>query len=394
MHVKHTVKKVGNLTPSIIGLVLERDPDQQMYSFQPGQYATISFMSKGRHTAERCFSISSSPTDQDTLEFGIRVGGKFTQALQKIKPGDPVSIRGPFGGFIFDAHTQENVVFCAGGIGITPFISMFRYASAIGLKNNITLLYSVRNQDEIAYYDEINQISKEHPNIRVFFVVGEGPIDKIHLQHEIYQGRISPEMLAKACRENYNQTSFFLCGPPPFMGAVVGMLEKSGVDHEHIITEAFNQGKQKGKGRGWPFNVYTIGAVSMVASTVLVMVMDMLKTIPSTVLPENLSSKETLPVATRQKEIDALINKLESNLATTGSSPAVISAEQEVLDAQAIIAAQQTNTKVTYTQAPSTATPSATPSTPTTSTPVATPVPKPAPAKTCTTSASGVKTCI
>jgi ferredoxin-NADP reductase len=47
MQVKHTVKEVSNLTPSIIGLVLERDPDQQMYTFQPGQYVTISFMSKG-----------------------------------------------------------------------------------------------------------------------------------------------------------------------------------------------------------------------------------------------------------------------------------------------------------------------------------------------------------
>jgi cell division septation protein DedD len=136
---------------------------------------------------------------------------------------------------------------------------------------------------------------------------------------------------------------------------------------------------------------YTIGAVSMVASTALVMVVDMLKTIPSTVLPENLSSKETTPLATRQKEIDDIINKLESNLATTGSSPAVTSAEQEVLDAQAEIAAQQSNTKVTYTQAPTSSTPSATPTTPATSTPAATPVPKPTPTKKCTTSAAGLK---
>ena len=394
MQVKHTVKEVSNLTPSIIGLVLERDPDQQMYTFQPGQYVTISFMSKGRHTAERCFSISSSPTDQDTLEFGIRVGGKYTQALQKINPGDSVSIRGPFGGFIFDAHTQHNVVFCAGGIGITPFMSMLRYASALNLENNITLLYSVRNQDEIAYYDEINSTTLNNPNIKVFFVVGEGATDKINLSHQIYQGRISPEMLGTACNNLFGETSFFLCGPPPFMNAIVSMLKKSNVASEFIITEAFNQGKQKDKGRGWPFNVYTIGAVSMVASTALVMVVDMLKTIPSTVLPENLSSKETTPLATRQKEIDDIINKLESNLATTGSSPAVTSAEQEVLDAQAEIAAQQSNTKVTYTQAPTSSTPSATPTTPATSTPAATPVPKPTPTKKCTTSASGVKTCI
>lgn len=390
MLIKHTVVSVDKLTPSILNLVLKRNDGQPFYTFQPGQYATLSFYANGRPSVERCFSIASSPTTQDRLEFGVRIGGKYTQAINKLKAGDSVNVRGPFGGFVFDAPQQQNVVFCAGGIGITPFMSMLRFASTTNLKNNITLLYSVRNQDEVAYYKEINQIATLHPNIRVFFVVGEGPIDKIHLSNYIFQGRINPEMLAKACDENYKNTTFFLCGPPPFMGAVVSMIKKSGADASHIITEAFNQGKQKGTGRGWPFNMYTIGAVGTFVSVGLVMTADLLKTIPESVLPEQLSSTKKASASSRQTEIDNLINSLELSLSPASASPNVISAEKEAADAQALIDATNGQSQ-TSTGSNAPATPTTPKSTPAPVAPAPTPVAKPKPV--CTT-VSGVTTCL
>lgn len=320
----------------------------------------------------------------------MRIGGKFTHAIEKLKEGDSVTVRGPFGGFVFDAPKQQNVVFCAGGIGITPFMSMLRFASTTNLKNNITLLYSVRNQNEVAYYEEIKQITSAHPNVRVFFVVGEGLIDKIHPSNQIFQGRINPEMLAKACNENYKDTTFFLCGPPPFMGAIVSMLKKSGAEADNIITEAFNQGKQKGKGRGWPFNMYTIGAVGTFVSVGLVMTADLLKTIPESVLPEQLSSTKKASASSRQTEIDNLINSLELSLSPASASPNVISAEKEAADAQALIDATNGQSQ-TSTGSNAPATPTTPKSTPAPVAPAPTPVAKPKPV--CTT-VSGVTTCL
>lgn len=401
MFVSHTVKVIEKITPSILKLSLKRNEGEPIFSYEPGQYATISFKRGKRPSVERCFSISSSPTNQETVEFGIRVGGRFTSALEKLKEGDTVTVRGPFGGFVFDAPNQHNVVFCAGGIGIAPFISMIRYAAALNLKNNITLLYSARNQDEIAYYDEINDITVNNKNIRVFFVVGDGAVTKIHLAHRIYKGYITSDILAEASNNDFGDTTFFLCGPPPFMSSLVSTLKKSGVPHENILTEAFSQGKQKGKGRGWPFNIYVIGALGTFVSSLLVMSSDMLKTIPSTVLPSTLENDNTVGANSRQKDIDSLINKLEIKMGSLGASPSVKSAEEEVAAAQAIIDSQKssntgtsdkTNTNNSSSSKPST--PATTPAPAPTPTPTPAPTPTPTPPKqTCTTNASGVTVC-
>ncbi|MCA9345868.1 FAD-dependent oxidoreductase [Candidatus Saccharibacteria bacterium] len=407
MLAKYKLVKNQNITPSIISLSLERAVNQPMISFQPGQYATISYYKHGRRSAERCFSIASSPTSQNGVEFGIRVAGKFTQALQKLPEGSTMLVRGPYGGFVFDAQYEKRVVLCAGGIGITPFMSMIRYAAATGIDNEITLIYSIRNQDEIAYYDELNEIITNHKNIRVFFIIGEGTIDKVHLSHYMYSGRITPEILERACNGLFGLTSFFLCGPPPFMGAVKSMLSASGTPNRNVITEEFSQGKQKGKKHGWPFYVYVVGGAGAMAVSASIMVNDMLKTIPKTILPSQLENTNSKPISSRQDELDALINSLASQLSTGGDSPTLISVNQEVADAEAKIAqitSQPTavNNKSSGSSGSASSTPTSSStgstgsssSTPTTSTPAPTPTPTPAPAPKCTTSASGVTTCI
>ncbi len=400
---QYKLTDVSHETPSILSLKMQRLENEQAISFQPGQYATISYRKGMRPSAVRCFSIASTPTDQDHLELGIRVGGKFTHALERLNEGDIVTIDGPYGNFIFDSMSDTDVVMCAGGIGITPFMSMMRYATKLDLPNNIHLLFSARSQDDIPYFKELERIAHENKNIKITFVIDSGPTDKIKHPFHSKNGRIDEKILLDVPVERLSSTSYFICGPPPFMKAVVKTLRTHRIADHRIVTEAFSQGphRQTGRSRAWPANIYALSAVGLAVSTVLILTKDMLKSIPQTMLPKTL--KSDAQTATRQSEVDALVQTLEKKLASSEESPTIAIANQEVKDAEtkkAEIEAENERRRAsasskTYTPSYATPTPTPTPSPTPTPTPAPTPTPKPTPTPSpvCTTNASGVTTC-
>ena len=375
-----------------------------MLSFQPGQYAAIGFNKGIRPSAMRCFSIASSPTEQEFVEFGIRVGGRFTKALQKLKTGDLIHVEGPYGNFIFNSAEHKHVILCAGGIGITPFMSMIRYASNLRLNNQLILFFSARSQDDIPYFDEIKKLAHSNHNLQIVFII-DGDNSKINYPLKAYSGRLNADIISQNLTESPDKYTAFMCGPPPFMKAVGGTLSTLGLPKERIITEAFSQSTQHGKGhsRSLPTNVYILGAIGTLACTVLVMANDMFKTIPSTILPEKLTDGSS-GTSNRQADIDTLINDLQSKLSSNSLSPAVVAANQELAAAQAkvdeinSINAQRSGKSYTpsYSSSTSSSTSSTSSSSSTSSptpTPTPTPAPTPAPTPVCTTSASGVTTC-
>ena len=126
------------------------------FDFLPGQYAMLAFSDFfGKMTEKHPFSIASSPHDSKRLKFGIKVQGEFTTRISKMKKGDEIGVFGPFGDFAFDDKKMKNIVFFAGGIGVTPFINMINYASDAKLKNEMTLFYSNRNKKSTTFLDEL-----------------------------------------------------------------------------------------------------------------------------------------------------------------------------------------------------------------------------------------------
>lgn len=396
---------VAHETPSILSLKMERATGDQPITFQPGQYATISYRKGRRPSAVRCFSIASTPTDQDHLELGIRVGGKFTHALERLKPGDAVNIDGPYGNFIFDSMSDTHIVMCAGGIGITPFMSMMRYATKLELMNQLHLVFSVRSQDDIPYFDELKRIALENKFCQITLVVDSGPTNKITEPFNIEQGRINDNILLKAGGSHPERASYFICGPPPFMKAVVKTLRAKDIPEDHIVTEAFSQGphRQSGRSRAWPANVYAMSALGLAVSTILVLTKDMLKSIPQSILPKTLKSSASN--ATRQQDVDALVQTLEKKLGTN-ESPTLVNAKHVAKDAESKAAEVQAendrrsslsgsprNTTSRTTSPTPSPTPTPSPSPSPTPTPLPSPTPTPTPSPVCTTNASGVTVC-
>lgn len=307
----YLVSEVKNITPSTILLGLKRDENERPIAFQPGQYAAINFEKRGKKSAVRCFSIVSSPTDQDELKFSMRVRGRFTTKLSKLEEGTVVNIRGPFGGFIYDVNRDKEAIFIAGGIGITPFMSMMTYCSKLNTDNKITLLYSVQDQNDIAFKEDLLNIEKNNPNIKTIFVVGNGPIDKLNPSNAA-TGRIDANLMDKYSNSDYTNKKFFICGPPGFMKAMVSVLASKGVDSKRILTEAFTQSspKQSSILRSWPANVYAIGLVGIVLGSLIIMVGDLLRILPPKSSGQPTKNSPYYLTNAKQKQIDSLVNSI------------------------------------------------------------------------------------
>ncbi|MBW4062118.1 hypothetical protein HJC99_06105 [Candidatus Saccharibacteria bacterium] len=264
-----TVKSCEKITPSTLLLTLQRDESERPLAFQPGQYAAISYEKRG------------------------------------------IDVTGPFGGFVLDATRDKKAVFMAGGIGITPFISMLRYLSALRADNEVTLLYSCATQDDVPFAEELLSIQTEHPNLKVIFVVGKGPTDKLP-QGQVATGFIAPELLDKVTAKNYTDRRFFICGPPVFMKAMSGTLLKHGAPKANVLTEAFTQSspKQTSILRSWPANAYVLGAIGLVFGTFVVMVGDLLRVLPPTTALKPTKSSPYLITNARQTQLDQLVNSI------------------------------------------------------------------------------------
>lgn len=382
---RYTVKRNEQLTPSVMLLTLAYDPGEtKSFGYRPGQYAAIAF-GHGRHVGHaRCFSIASSPNNPDELQFGVRIGGKFTHGLQHIKPGDRVDVRGPFGGFIIDPQHHKELVLIAGGIGITPFMSMLRHIHSTPYPYNIKLLYGVQDQHDIPFYEEIKQIAADVPNLSVTLAVSHGDVDALKGQH-VVQGRVDGALLHEALENRPAEKTVFICGPPPMMNSLVEAAAIRGVPNEQIVTEAFKQGqhRQTGKITSWPRNMYVLGGVGIVIGGFVITALDIVKNLPTKHLTNDANAQRALQSkSSRAADLDTLVNSFAPD-ANTGktASPAA---------AKAIEDAKQAAASSTSTSGSSSSSTSPT----TTTTPTPKPAPAPAPAPVCTTSQSGVTTCV
>lgn len=383
MH-KYIVESADQITDTTLLLNLESKPSRVPFMYQPGQYAAISFYHKGRPTPARCFSIVSSPTEQGKLQFSMRTKGHFTKAVAQLKPGKLVKVRGPYGGFVLDiATSNDDVVFLAGGIGITPFMSMVSYTASIQAPTKITMFYSCQTQDDVPFLNELRDLQQQNPNLRVIFVIGNGATDKL-AGLSVVSGHLTPEVIDTILNRSYDNRTFYVCGSPPYMDAMAKTLRLKGVSKGDIVTEAFAQGPhlQTGKVQSWPYNIYVLSAASLVLGSLAITISDMAKTLPSQSLFNSAKLAPTLTSSnSRQRDLDTLVNSLPP-LAT--SAPSTAAAQASDQSAQSGVTTSATTTLTSATSAVTTAVPS-----PVVQAPVVAPAPK-----TCTTTQSGVTTCV
>jgi len=292
----YSVSENKLLTPTIRSIRLVCNDEVTPLLYQPGQYATISLHDKFRPTTTRCFSISSSPTDRSELEFCVRVGGKYTAALERLQPGDAVTVRGPFGNFVLRDRKYDTLVFFAGGIGITPFISMIRYANDLQLATKIHLIFSCSKQEDIPFLEELTALQQSNPQLQVTYVIGSGPTDRL-TGINVISGRIDEQALRRLNIIS-EKTAYMICGPSGYIQAMQHLLNTQGIHNENVYHEAFNQGSKQHHGASmqWPTNVYALSGVSLLILGIFIVGSDLSKTIPT--LQSKYASPLPTPIAT------------------------------------------------------------------------------------------------
>ena len=223
-----------------INEIIQRTPDVKSVrlginngpAYKAGQFLCASL--KFGKECKRYLSISSSPSEIGYIEFTKKITQSgFSRALDTLKPGDSLSVKYPFGNFTLEGAPAK-IAFLSGGIGITPIRSMVKFAADKGLDFDMVLVYANRSIREIVFKDDLDQIQKQYPRLRIAHVLCEAaPGFKCTV------GLINAQIIKNELPD-YPERRFYLCGPPAMVEAMKKILvEELSVAKENIVTEQF-----------------------------------------------------------------------------------------------------------------------------------------------------------
>lgn len=220
--------EIVDQTPTVKSFRFERP---QGFEFKAGQFCNIAYPDRcvaGR----RSYSFSNSAADEKFFELTIKEHGDFTQKMFTLEPGVEFEVKGPLGNvFCFDENTADDIVFLAGGVGVTPFMSALQYADFKGMKNELVLLFSNKTEDEIIAKDRLNEYAERNENITVVHTLTRDE----NWQGE--KGRINEEMIKKYVKKDVSHYKYFICGPGQLIESMKELLKSMSVPEEKIIIE-------------------------------------------------------------------------------------------------------------------------------------------------------------
>jgi ferredoxin-NADP reductase len=233
--------RVGSIvteTPSVKTFRLAPTSNNRIlpFTFVPGQFLNVAFWIGGARM-NRSYSISSSPTQREYVEITVRReprGAVSRHIDDLLKVGDQIEAGGPVGKFTFTGTEADSIVLIAGGVGITPVMSITRYLTEKSWEGDIFFIYTCRTPADFIFGREIAALQRLNPKLRVAVTVSsaEGK------DWKGLRGRINKESLTQVVPDLASRR-IHLCGPPPMMDAIKSMLTELGVPPDHLKTEAF-----------------------------------------------------------------------------------------------------------------------------------------------------------
>ena len=231
MRLPATIVAIRQETPTIKSFAL--DLHGREIGFMAGQWVDF-FVTLDGAEAVGGYSITSSPAEQTAVSLAVKRDGSdhpVTNWLHEdAQVGDEVEIS--LGGdFFYEPDEAESVVLIAGGIGLTPLMSIVRSAHELGTRTRLTLVYSASTPDELLFKSELASIAATNPRISPVFTVTQ-PSPETWGGHT---GRIDADLLRAESIDL--DALFFVCGPPSMIRAMVAMLRGLGVPRPRIRYE-------------------------------------------------------------------------------------------------------------------------------------------------------------
>ncbi|MDP3224181.1 MAG: 2Fe-2S iron-sulfur cluster-binding protein [Rubrivivax sp.] len=235
---------------------------QALPEFRPGQFLTFDLdVTPGSpegpvatRAITRCYSLSDRPEPTHyrvTIKRvpapaehpGFAPGLSSNHFHDHVQVGDILHVKAPAGHFVLDPDPNVPAVLIAGGIGITPMMSMLRWCGARQPQRVVHLYYGLRNSGEHAFKQQLEEMAASHPALRLNIVYsrpGESDLQGRDYQHH---GHVDVELLRRTLPHGRRQ--FYVCGPPAMMQTLVPALAEWGVPVADIHYEAFGPASVK-----------------------------------------------------------------------------------------------------------------------------------------------------
>lgn len=199
-------------------------PKDGMFPFEPGQFAFVTIDAAGFREAHP-FTISSGANEGE-LRFTMKVLGDYTRRVRDaLSAGADVAVEGPYGRFN-PLRGSDKQVWVAGGIGITPFLSVLRTMTP-GHGKTVRLYYCVRTASEALFFSELQARAAEAGGVTITLFSSDAG------------ARIDADAIGAGVGETLTDWSYYLCGPKPMVAAVSEGLARRGVSARRIHNEEF-----------------------------------------------------------------------------------------------------------------------------------------------------------
>ena len=227
------VIEVVNETHDIVKLGLARSGKRTIPNFLPGQFLSLQVGDDPKTI--RSYSICSSNLKNDVVQIAVKRinGGVGSNWIHSLKVGDEVYGYPPSGFFTDTKKFYGSRVYVAGGIGVTPMVSMIKSNLENNYSGSMFLFYGMRSLQDMAFHEELLSLSKKHLNFNYFPFVAE-PVSAWsgatgYVTYDAIKEKVGDILSAK----------YFVCGPNPMMESIIGPLLDAGVPEHNIITEKF-----------------------------------------------------------------------------------------------------------------------------------------------------------
>ena len=198
----------------------------------------------------RAYSMANYPDEKGVIMLNVRIAsppprapagtppGKMTSYLFSLKPGDEVTISGPFGEF-FAKDTQAEMIYVGGGAGMAPMRShIFDQFRRLNTNRNVSFWYGARSLREAFYVEDFDAIASEHTNFKWHLALSEP------LPEDEWTGKTG--FIHQVLYDNYlkdhqapEDVEYYLCGPPMMLQACMDMLDSLGVEQDNILFDDF-----------------------------------------------------------------------------------------------------------------------------------------------------------
>ena len=231
MGLESELVRIRQETPTVKSFLFDLQGAEM--DFKPGQWVDL-YVDIGPSVEVGGYSITSTPLQRGSFELAVKKlpwGAPAIYLHERARVGEMFTVQGGSGNFVLDPEWSGPIVFMAGGIGITPIISMLRYLDQTNDRRETLLLYSASSPAELAFRHEIEEMTSRNPRSKAVFTVTR-PLDE---PWQGRTGRIDRDLLLEQRPEG--ESLYYLCGPPSLQDDLSSILKDMSIPQSNIRAE-------------------------------------------------------------------------------------------------------------------------------------------------------------